>query len=116
MQTTSQGNQDQTRIGSNDGRNGGPNVGTGERWASLIGGCALAAFGLSRRSLGGLGIAAVGGALAKRGATGTCELYSALGVNTAQNSDGQTRTGVPVKKKHHRQSVARGIVYFLAQF
>src|SRR5690606_33237943 len=39
--------------------------------------------GLSRRSLGGLLVAAVGGALIHRGATGRCRLYEAMGVDTA---------------------------------
>jgi uncharacterized membrane protein len=60
------------------------NVGSMERWLSLLGGGALAAFGLSRGSLGGLALAAVGGSLIYRGATGHCHLYEALGVNTAE--------------------------------
>ena len=60
------------------------NVGETERMASLIGGGALALLGLSRGSLSGLGLAALGGALAYRGATGHCSLYGALGMSTAE--------------------------------
>jgi uncharacterized membrane protein len=60
------------------------NVGDTERWLSMIGGGALAAYGLSRGSLGGLALAAAGGALAYRGFTGHCSLYGTLGLNTAQ--------------------------------
>jgi uncharacterized membrane protein len=60
------------------------NVGDIERWASLLGGGALAAFGLARGSLGGLGLAALGGALVYRGATGHCPLYGTLGLSTAE--------------------------------
>jgi uncharacterized membrane protein len=60
------------------------NVSDTERWLSLLGGGALALLGLSRRSLPGLGLAAVGGSLLYRGATGHCSLYNALGVNTAE--------------------------------
>jgi uncharacterized membrane protein len=60
------------------------NVGDIERWASLLGGGALALFGLSRGSLGGLGLAALGGVLAYRGATGHCNVYGALGLSTAE--------------------------------
>jgi uncharacterized membrane protein len=60
------------------------NVGDTERWASLLAGGALAAFGLSRGSLGGLGLAALGGALLYRGATGHSSLYGALGVSSAE--------------------------------
>jgi uncharacterized membrane protein len=61
----------------------GINVGDTERWLSLAGGTVLGLYGLSRRSPGGLALAAVGGALAYRGATGHCSVYQSLGVNTA---------------------------------
>jgi uncharacterized membrane protein len=41
-----------------------------ERWAALIGGGVLAAYGLTRRSWGGWTLAAAGGTLLYRGATG----------------------------------------------
>src|SRR4051812_33502823 len=69
------------------------NVANGERWASLLGGGALALFGLSRGTLGGLGLAALGAGLLKRGATGQCELYSALGINTAEPNG--TQASIP---------------------
>jgi uncharacterized membrane protein len=59
------------------------NVGGTERWASAIGGGAMALAGLRARSLGGLALSALGGALVHRGVTGHCNAYSALGVNTA---------------------------------
>jgi len=59
------------------------NVGDAERMLSLIGGGALTVLGLSRRSLGGLALAAVGGSLVYRGMTGHCSLYQALDLNTA---------------------------------
>ncbi len=60
------------------------NVGELERWASLVGGGLLALTGLRQGSLGGLGMSAVGGALVYRGLTGRCEVYGALGVDTAK--------------------------------
>lgn len=65
------------------------NVAQPERWLSVIAGTALAAYGLKRRSLGGLAIAAAGGALVFRGATGHCHVYGALGVSTAGDHQGQ---------------------------
>ncbi len=59
------------------------NVGDTERLLSLLGGAALGLFGLSRRSLGGLALAAIGGSLIYRGATGHCYGYQTLGVSTA---------------------------------
>jgi uncharacterized membrane protein len=53
-----------------------------ERLFSAIGGGALAIYGLSRNSLGGLGLAALGAALIYRGVTGHCRLYDMLGVNS----------------------------------
>lgn len=60
----------------------GVNVGEGERWLSLAGGSLLAAYGLSRGSLPGLALVALGGGLLYRGATGHCSVYQALGVKT----------------------------------
>lgn len=62
------------------------NVGTTERLISLGSGLALAWFGLSRRSLGGCALAAIGGALAYRGVTGFCNVYQALGFSSAEES------------------------------
>lgn len=66
------------------------NVGEYERIASGVGGGILAAYGLYRLDLIGLGLAAVGGALLYRGTTGHCHAYDALGIDTAHN--GKTRS------------------------
>jgi uncharacterized membrane protein len=73
---------------------GAVNVGDYERWASLLGGGALAAFGLSRGTLGGFAMAALGGCLAYRGATGHCPMYQSLGVNTSEQQR-PPRTSIP---------------------
>lgn len=54
------------------------NVGEGERLLSLMGGGLLTMAGLRRGSVTGTVMALVGGALAARGLTGHCPLYSAL--------------------------------------
>ncbi len=62
------------------------NVADVERWASALGGAALAAYGikqLKERSPAGAALAAAGGALIYRGATGHCPMYAAAGINTA---------------------------------
>src|SRR5437867_1686042 len=62
------------------------NVAEVERWASALGGAALAAYGISQiknRSIAGAAIAAAGGTLIYRGATGHCPVYAAAGLNTA---------------------------------
>ena len=67
------------------------NVSSVERWASAIGGGALAVYGLTRRSSGGLLLSALGAGLLYRGTTGHCHAYEALGVNTAsRESDSET--------------------------
>lgn len=69
------------------------NVADVERWASALGGAALAAYGIKQlkdRSPSGAALAAAGSALIVRGATGHCPVYAATGVNTA-NGRGETR-------------------------
>lgn len=61
------------------------NVGNTERNVSLAAGSLLTILGLSRRSVPGLLIAGVGGAMLYRGATGKCPMYSSLGVDTAHD-------------------------------
>src|SRR5947209_1391494 len=58
------------------------NVSNPERWISIAAGGAMAAYGLARRSAGGLTLAGLGSALVWRGATGHCSLYEALGIST----------------------------------
>ena len=60
------------------------NLSQPERVISMIGGGTLVAYGLQKKSWSGLGMAAVGGALIYRGATGHCDIYETLGVNTAR--------------------------------
>jgi len=59
------------------------NVGEMERWASLAGGVALAALGIKRGGMTGMALGLLATSLVHRGASGHCELYRALGVNTA---------------------------------
>jgi uncharacterized membrane protein len=65
------------------------NVADAERWASAIGGAAMAAYGLKRlkddRSAAGAVMAAAAGALIYRSATGFCPAYAAAGINTAHD-------------------------------
>jgi len=66
------------------------NVAGVERWASALGGAALTAYGLKQlkdRTPAGAAIAAAGGALIYRGATGHCPVYAAAGINTARDDD-----------------------------
>lgn len=55
-----------------------------ERWASLIGGSMLAWSGM-RKGSAGIPRVLAGAAIMRRGITGHCEMYSALGVRTAES-------------------------------
>jgi uncharacterized membrane protein len=78
------------------------NVGEAERILSTIGGGALAVYGLTRGTLAGLGLAALGGCLTYRGLSGHCDMYHALGVSTADKEGPYTSVpaghGVRVEK------------------
>jgi len=78
------------------------NVNEPERWVSVVAGSALAAYGLKLRSIPGLVLSALGGALVWRGATGHCIVYESLGVTTANGNGRQVSVpygrGVRVEK------------------
>lgn len=69
------------------------NVGEMERWASVLGGGMLALYGMTRRSWGGLALAALGGMLLQRGVRGYCPCYALLGIDTAQPAHRPTTAG-----------------------
>src|SRR5918998_4474120 len=76
------------------------NVGQVERWASAVGGGALAVYGLTRGSLGGVALALVGAALLQRGYSGHCNLYEAIGYNSAGDASlrNQENVSVPAER------------------
>lgn len=82
------------------GQNG--NVGDTERWVSLLGGTALALVGLKQGGIGGIALAAAGAMGVKRGATGVCEVYDALGVSSAgrPGAAGQLEERTTVRLDH----------------
>jgi len=90
--------QDQAHGGWMHGRV--VNVGQTERLASQVGGGVLVAAGLLQGGLKGLILAGLGGALVYRGATGHCDLYEALGANTADEERGP-RDSVPARAGTH---------------
>ncbi len=71
------------------------NVGSGERIASALAGAVLVLGGINRGGLSGLLMGLGGGALVKRGFTGQCQLYQAMGIDTAcQHNEA---TSIPAK-------------------
>jgi uncharacterized membrane protein len=75
------------------------NVGNPERWVSVVAGSALAAYGLTRRSIPGLVVAALGGAIAWRGATGRCP--------PALDRTWTRRNGCAVGRRDHQRDSER---------
>ena len=71
------------------------NVSEVERWASAISGGALAIYGLTRGTFGGVALALAGGALVYRGVTGHCDLYQAIGIDTARKGGQSPAVSVP---------------------
>ncbi len=63
------------------------NVSEPERIISGIGGGALAAYGFSRGDLLGVGLIGVGALLLQRGVRGYCDVYNAVGINTAEKEN-----------------------------
>ena len=62
----------------------GQNISQAERWLSIAAGMGLAAYGLTRRrGAAGWMMAAFGGLLVRRGASGHCDTYELFGINTA---------------------------------
>jgi uncharacterized membrane protein len=69
--------------GAGESAGSSANVGQTERWVSAVGGGALALYGLTRGSLGGIALALVGAALVQRGYSGHCNLYEAIGYSSS---------------------------------
>ena len=76
---------------NNGHENNGVNVGKYERLASAIGGGALVGYALKSRTPAGIALGVLGAGLLYRGATGQCEAYRALGVNTATTGEDVAR-------------------------
>jgi uncharacterized membrane protein len=73
---------------NNGGSNGNKrNVGKAERIASAIGGGALIGYALKNRSKSSLLLGLTGACLLYRGASGQCETYRLLGINTAHERE-----------------------------
>lgn len=66
-----------------------PNVGKVERAASVMAGSLMGYYGLRSKSWGGAALALLGVAFVRRGVTGFCYSYQAVGVNTAGEEQGR---------------------------
>jgi uncharacterized membrane protein len=71
----------------------GRNLSEFERWASIAAGAGLAVYGATRLKQSGWLYAGLGALLLRRGVTAHCDVYEALGVNTAGGA-GDTRAAL----------------------
>lgn len=95
--TFEDGNESQQQSNRHDIKNG-INVNKYERIARAVGGGALVGYALTNRSKGGVALGLLGAGLLYTGATGHCEAYKALGVNTADKLDEDIARDVHVEK------------------
>jgi uncharacterized membrane protein len=65
----------------------GHNISRAERWISIAAGAGLTAYGVTRLKRNGWLYAGLGGLLLRRGITQHCDMYEALGWNTAVRAD-----------------------------
>ena len=72
-------------AGNGNPNNSKVNVGRMERVASAVGGGALVGYAVTNRTKTGIALGLLGAGLLYRGATGQCEAYRSLGINTAKN-------------------------------
>lgn len=96
------------------------NVNEQERWLSGLGGGVLAVYGLRHGGLSGLLLAAAGGGLLYRGLSGHCDLYAALGINTAAqrppSASVQHGAGIKVEKSVTINQPAEQLFQFWRNF
>jgi uncharacterized membrane protein len=71
------------------GSDEGTNVSGLERTVSVLAGSAVTLYGLRRGGASGLLVSLLGGAALKRGLSGRCDVYAALGVSTAEEGAGR---------------------------
>lgn len=77
-------------------KNRSMNVGRFERGASIVTGSLLIAAGIRKRSWAGAGLALSGAALIRRGVSGHCDAYQALGISTkAESEEDAAHVSVP---------------------
>ena len=93
------GDADEARVRSRR------NMSDVERWLSIAAGTGLALYGLSRRKSSGWFLAAMGGMLLQRGASGHCHTYDLLGINTAGTGEDTRRALSGSAGTHVEESV-----------
>jgi uncharacterized membrane protein len=90
--------QNQQSAENDSADNNKVNVGKIERIASAVGGGALIGYAIANRSKSGIALGLLGAGLLYRGATGQCEAYRSLGINTAEHGLEDVARDVHVEK------------------
>lgn len=90
-------NQGESKVTQSGEGKTGINVGQVERWGSAIGGGALALYGITRGSLGGIALGLLGAALIQRGYSGHCNVYEAIGYNSVGDANLRNSENVSVQ-------------------
>jgi uncharacterized membrane protein len=80
---TSETRLQDTHKGNTQSQSPRINIGATERWATGLGGGAIALYGLRQRSLSGLALGAIGAVMVNRSVRGHCSVYDKLNIDTA---------------------------------
>ncbi len=107
---------DRQNAGNGATNNSKVNVGNVERLVSGIGGGALVGYAITNRSRTGIILGLLGAGLLYRGATGQCEAYRSLGINTADNASEDVARDVHVEKSITVNSTPKELFRFWRNF
>ena len=108
--------EDQQNAGNGNPNNSKVNVGKVERLISGIGGGALIGYAITNRSKTGIALGLVGAGLLYRGATGQCEAYRSLGINTAENTSEDVARDIHIEKSITVHSTPKELFRFWRNF
>jgi uncharacterized membrane protein len=104
--------QNQQNADNGSANNSKINVGKIERIASAVGGGALIGYAITNRSKSGIVLGLLGAGLLYRGATGQCEAYRSLGINTADDGAEEVAREVHVEKSVTINATAKELYRF----
>ena len=110
--------EDHNRQNAGNGitNNSRVNVGNVERLISGIGGGALIGYAITNRSRAGIALGLLGAGLLYRGATGQCEAYRSLGINTADNASEDVARDIHIEKSITVNSTPKELFRFWRNF
>ena len=110
-QTRDESNMKQEKSFTDILTNMNTNVSPTERVVSATAGGALLAYGIKRGDAAGILLSIVGGGLALRGATGHCQVYDAMDVDTNDQQSRESRGVSSVKKRSASKGLLAGKIH-----